>query len=121
MILEDGTGRVKVGLDAQTRLASDKAPLTGTAMASAKVVYDKSAGAFYLEDATIESLNVGGLSEKWTKIAAKLGTLGAREYLNRHPVCKLNPDDVKQNLVKCVLKDVKIKDKKLILTLGLGD
>jgi hypothetical protein len=121
VILETGSDKVKVSLDAVAHLLLEKAQLRGSAIATTRVAYDKSSGAFYLEDATIESLKIPGLSEKWAKIAAELGTLGTREYLNRYPVYRLKQSDFKQNLAKCLLKDVKIMDKKLVLTLGLGD
>ncbi|MEW6348958.1 MAG: DUF1439 domain-containing protein [Thermodesulfobacteriota bacterium] len=119
VILEEGSDRIRFGLNAATSLRSPKIDLRGTAVASARVAYDKSSAAFFLEDPLIEKITIDGLSEKWTKIAAEMGTLGVRKYLNQHPVYKLNPDKYKQNLVKYILKDVKVRDGKLVLTLGL--
>ncbi len=121
VILEEGSDRIRVSMNAETRMGLPKLDLRGTAVASARVAYDKSSGAFFLEAATIERIDIERLPEKWAKIVTEIGTLGVRQYLNRHPVYKLDQNRQKQNLVKYFLKDVKVRDRKLILTLGLGN
>jgi hypothetical protein len=120
VILEDGSDRIKLGLSAETMNPLTKKDLNGSVIVSAKIVYSSNEGAFYLHDIRVESVHIEGLPDKWTTVIADTGARGIAEYLNQYPVYKLNSENFKHNTARYLLKDIEIKNQRLILTLKLG-
>lgn len=47
-------------------------------------------------------------------------SLAAAEFLNRAPIYQLRPTDIKKAAARLILQDVKVLDRKLIVSMGVG-
>lgn len=126
MELEDGSNRIAFGCDIETKLKlqinseDGVGVLRGTGKLSGKIRYESSEGAFFLDEPTVESLDVGGIPEKWRTKVNESAYKATREFLSRAPIYRLRPTDLKKAAARLVLRDVQVIDKKLIITMGVG-
>ena len=118
--LEDGSDRVKAGLDAETAFTVNEQTFSGSALASGKVLYDPSSGAFFLTDPRIESMTIKGIPEKYSDKVDEVGSILLRHYLEKKPIYQLRDGDVKQAFARLVLKRVRVKDRHLEIVMGIG-
>ncbi|HVR85097.1 MAG TPA: DUF1439 domain-containing protein [Planctomycetota bacterium] len=94
-------------------------PLRGSAELSCRIRYDAPRGAFFADDLKVERLTVDGHPEGYLE-----GTKGAvtwilQSVLDHSPVYTLRAQETRHALAKLILKDVRVKQGKLRLTLGL--
>jgi hypothetical protein len=85
---------------------------------SGKIRYISDAGEFFIDAAEIQSLNLPGVNGALKERLIKPVTVAAQVILSKIPVYRLN-DTVKQKLAKGMIKSVKVKNKKIFITLGL--
>jgi hypothetical protein len=95
-------------------------PLRGAAELSCRIRYDANRGAFFADDPKVERLVVERHPEGYLE-----GTKGAvtwllRSVLERTPVYTLRAQDTRHSVAKLILKDVRVKQGKLCLTLGVS-
>jgi hypothetical protein len=119
VLLTDGERRVKAGVDVRLSSKLGNRDFTGNGMISGNVAYNSDTGEFFLIDSKIEELKSQEIPDEYIEKFNDTASNALRDFLEREPVYKLNPEDQKQALLKLVLKDVVIKDKKLILKMGL--
>jgi hypothetical protein len=94
-------------------------PLRGAADLSCLIRYDANRGAFFADDPKVERLTVEGHPEGYlerTKGAVTWILAGALEHT---PVYTLRAEDARHSVAKLILKDVRVKQGKLRLTLGV--
>jgi len=127
LALEEGTDRIQFGCKVETNVhvssseGSGHGPLRGTASVAGKLRYDSSEGAFYLDESKVEKFTIGGLPDRFTeKVASALGN-AVGTALNRVPVYRLKVTDIKQATARLVLREVVVKDKTVVVTLGVGE
>lgn len=130
LALEDGSDRISFGCEVETNikleLNSEKrsrplpGSLHGAAKLSGKIRYEPDNGAFFLDEPKVESLDIAGVPEKWRRRVSEAVARATGEFLSRAPVYKLRPTDMKKAAARLILRDVKVLDKKLILTMGVG-
>ena len=121
VLLEDGPGRVGAGLDVIFNITLDKnpKPLGGTVDVSGGVVYLSERGEFFLADPVIENLKVQGIPQAYTDKVNKALTKALAEYYREHPIYTLRLTDMKQAAARMVLRDVKVENRELVITLGI--
>lgn len=123
--LEEGSDRITFGCEIETNLRLEEgrevqAPLRGTLTLSGNVRYDENESAFYLDNPRLERVDIAGVPEKWSGKVRDASSRALSEYLNRAPLYRLRPTDVKKAVAKLVLRDVRVSEKRLILTMGVG-
>lgn len=81
-----------------------------------KIRYQAEQGSFYLYDLELESLESEQIPQQY--IAAIKGAVGQllNQVLENQPVYTLKDDNLQENLAKATLKQVEIKEGKLLLT-----
>ena len=67
------------------------------------------------------SLRLDGLSPDKTGKTNEVANILVKEYAAAYPVYRLKESDVKQNVARMVLRDVKVESGALKLYLGLSD
>lgn len=126
LALESGSDRITFGCDVETNVKLDSAadkiprPLRGTMKLSGNVRYDSSEAAFFLENPIVETLDIAGIPEKWRSKVRDGATKAVAEFLGRAPIYRLRPTDIKKAAARLILRDVRVTEKKLILTMGVG-
>jgi hypothetical protein len=119
VLLTDGDRRVKAGVDVRLSSKLGNRDFTGNGMISGNVAYNSDTGEFFLVDSKIEELKSQEIPDEYIEKFNDTASDALRDFLEREPVYTLNSEDQRQALLKLVLKDVVVKDKKLILKMGL--
>ena len=119
VMLQEGSDRITFGIEASTNVDIKQYPVAGQGWFSGGIRYDAQSGAFFIQDANIETLVIEGLPDKYRIPLEFAASLAVREYLNRHPVYTLNPAKFKHSLAKLALQNVVIANGQLKITLGL--
>lgn len=119
-LLED-EDRVQVGLDAllNIRLDSEPVELRGGATVTTSIRYNSETQEFFLNDAVFERLEITGVPDRWLSKVNEVASIAAKEFLQNKPIYKLEAKDVKSTAAKLLLKDFKVRDKAIHVTLGL--
>jgi len=120
VILEEGSDRLQVGADAEAVLAMNARRAKGSARISGTLEYARESGEFLLKDARVESLNIDGLPGAHAEKAREIASAAVKQFLERKPVYKLDQADMKQSLAKLLLKGVKVRNKALVVSMGIG-
>ncbi|MFH1018548.1 MAG: DUF1439 domain-containing protein [Pseudomonadota bacterium] len=111
-----------VGLKVRTELVllmpSSAARYNGDADVNGAVVYNKNTKSFYLKDVMIEKLTLSDKQSNVQELPSKHKE-ELKAALEKVPIYSLNQKDFKHSLVKLFLKDVSVRDEKLILSLGV--
>ena len=121
MMLVNGSNRVNAGLDVTLNIYidNDPLPLGGSIDMSGGIRYDAEAGSFYLTDPIVENLKIQGIPNKYAEHINKALTKALAEYYSERPIYTLSSLDIRQATTKIILKDVRVKNKELIMTLGI--
>jgi len=82
------------------------------------VIYNAQEGAFYLANAQLTQLHVDQLSKESVDQLKPILQDVVVQSLQSQPIYRLKDDDMRQALLKASLKDVKVKQKTLFVTLG---
>ncbi|MBV9463549.1 MAG: DUF1439 domain-containing protein [Verrucomicrobiae bacterium] len=121
VILEDKTNRLRVGLTATSRTAgAGDLGLAGKGLFSGSLRYKPGQGAFYLNDIKLESLDLPGFSGTALDQAKDFTSRGLKQYYATHPVYVLDRHDLKQNAARLVLRSVDVRDRSLVIGLGVA-
>lgn len=124
--LEENSDRIRFGCDLTLNLPIDtgggghSGPLQGSTTVSGKLRYAAEDGTFYLDDPLVEQLVVTGIPEKWMKKVRSSAEKAVSEFLKRAPLYRLKEHDIKQSAARLVLQAVTVKEKHLVVTLGVG-
>jgi hypothetical protein len=121
LVLQENSDRIHVGLDAvlNITLEGNARPLSGSVDVSGSLRYAHEQGAFYLVSPTIEQASIAGIPEKFIERVNSTISVLLSEYYATHPVYTLNTADIKQAGAKMVLKNVKVENSELVITLGI--
>lgn len=111
--------RINAGLDIalEITLLNESEPLRGSIDASAGVRYASAEGAFYLEEPTIETLELDGLPEQLAERAHSVLAQGLSSYFKSQPIYQLT-ERQSHKAAKAVLQDISIEADRIILHLG---
>lgn len=119
--LLDGAQRVAVGLDIvlDINVGKETRPLGGKLDISGSVNYLAETGQIFLTDPVIENLSLQGVPEAYIGKLNLILTKALTNYYAEHPIYTLKSTDVKQAVVKLVLKDVRVENHELVLKIGM--
>lgn len=120
VILEEGSDRLHVGADAEALFTMNAKRVKGGARISGSLEYARERGEFLLKDARVEVLNIPGLPEIYAGKVREVASAAVKQFLERMPVYKLNQADMKLSLAKLLLKDVEMRNKTLVVSMGIG-
>ena len=81
--------------------------------------YEQKDQTLRLSEVTVEGVEATNLPKKYEDPLRVTMTLAARKYLEDYPVHTLKQKDVKDELVRMFLKDLKVRNGRLEVTLGL--
>jgi hypothetical protein len=117
VILENGSDRLKFGMDAELGSPFQDDPAPGKAIISGKIRYERDTGEFFFDDAKIEKFDVPGIPfDKFDGMANDM----LSNFLESQALYKLDTNDIRQAIFKYTLRKIEIRDQKLILQMGLG-
>jgi hypothetical protein len=119
--LADESGRISAGLDITLgiRVGGQPVPLGGTIDVAGRLDYRADEAAFYLAEPVIENFSIQGLPEKYASKIAKVIADGLQDYFSDHPVYALRASESRELAARLVLRDVVVRDRTLVVTLGL--
>ncbi|MEM8954986.1 MAG: DUF1439 domain-containing protein [Verrucomicrobiota bacterium] len=118
----EGGDRIQVSLDALMNLhfpGTAEREVDGVCVVTFGLRYDPQDFGFYLVDSEVERLDIEGVPKTWSKKVGDFAVATANLYLTRYPVYTLEPKDVASFTTAMVLKDVVVRDGKLVIQLGL--
>ena len=115
------SNRVRISLDAGAEIGVKGFSKTyqGSAAITAAVGYRPETHTFQLRDARVERLDLPKISDNHLAILSEGLNLVAEEWATEITVYQLTDRDTTQRLAKLALKEIEIKDDKVIATLGL--
>ncbi len=119
VLLNDGSDRVGLELDAAAKLSGDNLA-KGHVAGDWQVRYEPAEGAFYFDNPKISRFEIEGLTPGTQEQVARVAKPLIEEYLRRVPVYHLKSGDIRQDLARTVLKSVFIKQGKLLIVVGAG-
>jgi hypothetical protein len=119
--LENGSRRVRAGLDVIFNITLDNnpKPLGGTVDVSGGIRYLAEKGQLFLTDPVVEGLAVQGIPRQHTDRANMALTKALAEFYEKHPIYTLHAADAKQAAARMILKDVAVENSELVVTLGI--
>lgn len=113
--------RVRAGSDVAVRagLGRREVSIPGSVDVSGGIRFQAETGEFFLTDAVVEQLTVPGVPEQHAPRVAEAIARALRVYYDRHPVYTLQATDIRQATARLLLKDVRVADQHLVVTLGV--
>lgn len=113
--------RVRVGLDTELnlKLGVEKKRLGGGATLTAALNYRPETQEFFLTDPKFERLEIQGIPPKYLETVSTVAAKAAREYVERFPIYTLKATDGKTSAAKLLLKGVDVRDREVVVSLGL--
>lgn len=116
--LEPGTDRVALTVDAGADVLNGLLRTGGTGRLSGRVRYVPASRAVFLDDASVERLEVPGLPEQYAGILREGAGLAAREYFAAHPVYEFRRPLFGGALRGTTVKNIAVEGGTLKITLG---
>jgi hypothetical protein len=92
---------------------------SGEIMVKGSLDYDPKKGEFYFKSPKIVSLTIDKVPHKIIPKIQGIAQIALSKAMAVYPVYKFKDDNLKHKLAKAVLKSLKVKNEKLILTLGV--
>ena len=87
----------------------------GRAKINGSLIYKAKKSGFYFVDPVIEQLEIDKVDDKHIPQIKAIVQIAARKMLKKHPVYKLNDDNLKHKLAKAMLQSIEIKEKKVLV------
>jgi hypothetical protein len=117
VVLAEGSDRIGLRATATLALPAGR-PLNGTVQFDGRIRYVPEPGELWLDDARVVELGLGALPGALKPTVEEVVGSVARGYLDRTPVYRLKPGNVKHSLARLVLRSAVVRSGKLVLTLG---
>lgn len=117
VMLPEGADRIGIELDVNVTIPL-LAPIAGKAAVTGALRYDASSRSFFLQDASLDKLDVGGLKPEHTELVRKAVETLARATLENFPIYRLN-HNFQEAVAAAILKKAVVRDGALRLSLGL--
>jgi hypothetical protein len=119
--LKDGSDRIDAGIDAvvNIRVGQQATPLGGSLDVSSGIRYVSESGEFFLTDPIIRRFAVQGVPNRHANAVNEIMTKALTDYYAAHPVYTLPAIDAKHLAIRLALKRVIVKNRQLIVTLGI--
>ena len=117
VVLAEGSDRIGVRATSTVQLPLVR-PLSGTVQLDGKLRYVPEQGELWLDDVRVVDLGVAAIPASLKPTVEELVGGIARGVLGHTPVYRLKQESFKQSLAKLVLRDVSVRDGKVVATLG---
>ena len=117
--LEERSDRLRFDAKVRVGFLETEAGLQGTVGVSCRIRYDPAAGAFFADDPKVERLSIDGHPKSLLEKTTGAITWVLKGVLDRTPVYSLPAGDVRPAFARLLLKDVRVRNGKLCLTLGI--
>lgn len=114
--------RVRISLDVRTELGLQKVlskSYTGSAMITTSLAYNPASSRFSLVEPSLEELDIPGLSGENLETLKEAMNLAAILWFDDIPVYRIKDKDVKNRVARHVLREVNIKNNRIVATLGM--
>jgi hypothetical protein len=114
------SNRIEIGLDAEVEIKALNEPkkLTGTAVVTSGLTYNDERKQFFLAAPEVKKIAIQGIPQQYLDKVTDFASQAASEYLQEFPVYTLKPTDTKRSTLRLLLRDVKIKNSEVDVTLG---
>lgn len=118
--LLEGSNRVSIGVDVtlNIRLRDQPKSFGGSIDVDGGLRYEAFKGRFFLTDPHIRALRVNGIPEKYRTEVERVVRDAIADAMNKGPVYTLSAD-AGQLLARLLLKSVVVRDRELVITLGI--
>ena len=116
--LRHGSEKIHFEVSAGTNFTVADLTPEGRGLIEAGIGYRPEEGEFILLDPELD-LQIKGLSEEKNRKIVEVSNLILSSYVSEFPVYRLSRADVKQNMARLVLRDVRVDSGVLKITLGL--
>ena len=117
--LREDSDRIELAVRVEAGLKDLGRPSRGTADVSCRIRYEPSEGSFYADDPKVERLSLDGHPEGLLEKSSGAVTWVLRGLLARQPIYTLRTLDTARSVARLVLKDVRVREGRLRLTLGV--
>lgn len=105
----DGSDTIHFSVNVGTNIRIEGLTPKGTAAIETKIRYVPEAGEFYMSDPDV-ALNLDVMKRETLEKMNEVANLLIREHAAEHPFYRLKESDLKQNVARAVLKDVKVEN-----------
>lgn len=116
--LKNGSDKIYLNLKI-TLSASKKISFDAYSELNGKIFFDNETKKLYLKDFEIEELVMNNVPLKFHKTIQRTIETVAKIVLNNYSVYKLQPKNLKNLTIALLLKDIKVKDKTMIISFGI--
>lgn len=118
--LDDNDNCIHADIDCRLHIQGVPFDMKGTLKLAGRLEYQAHQGAFYLHELHIEKLDLKGIPGHWEDKARDGIAKVAREALKTFPVYRLKDGKPRDQAARLVLKEVRVEQGKLILTMSIG-
>ena len=117
--LLENTDRLSMGINVAVEMPSrgQQETMLGTATVVSGLAFNSKKGQLFLKDPVIENLSLADAGGRKLEIGGALGAV-LQDYLTRVPVYTLKETSIKKYFIRHSIKDVKIKDGAVIVSVG---
>ena len=112
IFLPEGTNQIGINMLVEVNVPLLKT-ISGHLRATAAPRYDAESRSFYLDQATVERLDLPGLMPELQDKARSAAESMARQELGKHPIYELKGRNLKEITAAYSLKEVQVRDGKL--------
>jgi hypothetical protein len=117
--LREASDRIELAVRVEAGIKDVGTPSRGTADVSCRIRYEPSDGSFYADDPKVERLSLDGHPEGLIEKSSGAVTWMLQGLLAHRPIYTLKQLDTTRSVTKLDLKDVRVRDGRLRLTLGV--
>lgn len=118
VVLKEGSDRIGIRADIQATFL-DGSVTNGSAFIDGKIRYVPESGEFFFVEPELKELDIENASARDQEMVRGIADVIIKKALTMFPVYELRDDDLKQKFAKSMLKSVTVRDRKLVLELGL--
>ena len=115
----DESNKVRLGLTATPQLKVNDKTYSGSATVRGGFRYVPEIGEVYLTDFVVENLNIGETKGVNLEMVSTALSAALENVYSKHPVYTLKDDTIKKSTAKMFVRSIDIKDKNVIIHLGL--
>ena len=112
IFLPEGANQIGINMGVDVNVPLLK-PISGQLKATAMPRYDAESKSFFLDQATVERLDLPGLMPELQDKARSAVESMARQELGKHPIYELKGRNLKETTAAYTLKEVQVRDGKL--------
>lgn len=117
-----GQDRVRIAIDVRTELGLQKVlskSFDGSATLTTSLGFNPASARFSLIKPELEAINLPGLSPQYLEIVREGMNLAAGIWFDDIPVYRIKDKNMKHRVARQVLREVEIKDNRIIAILGV--